>query len=1398
MKLFSFPYTREVPRAFAFFLLSAWCVVPAAVAQTNYQNYTFITLAGQTTGWFDGTGSAVLFNVPFGVAVDASGNLYVADTRNNTIRKVTSSGVVTTLAGLAGSAGAADGSGQAARFKSPGGVAVDGSNNVYVADSLNCTIRKVTPTGVVTTLAGLAGAAGSMDGTGPAARFNDPQSVAVDASGNLYVADSTNCAIRKITPAGVVTTLAGKMGVSGSNDAATGSAARFNLPYGVAVDTNGNVYVADTLNQTIRKISSGGAVTTLAGLAGGKGSSDGTNSAALFDTPCGLTVDGSGNVYVADTVNDTIRQVSPAGVVTTLAGSAGTIGSTNGTGREALFYQPLGVAVDGNGNVYVADSYNSTIRKVTPGGVVTAVAGATAAQGSADGAGSTAQFRDPYGVAVDINGTVYVSDLANNTIRQITAAGVVTTLAGTPNSTGGTNDGTGSAASFGEPAGIAVDTNGNVYVAEYANHTIRKIAPGGVVTTLAGEPGEGGSTNGIGSAARFLNPLGVAVGVDGNVYVADTVNDMIRKITPDGTVSTLAGVAGNSGAKDGPAATALFSDPQGVAVDGSNNVYVADTGNATIRKITPNGVVSTLAGKAQTKGTSDGIGTAARFNDPFSIAVDSQGYLYVADTQNNTIRKVSPDGTVNTLAGAIGLAGGIDGNGTNALFNFPEGVAVDASGNLYVADTQSDTIRKGNAALPDMPVVAPSFGPPGTIRHFEVTNLTATSWSWSIVRCPSTSSAQLSSATALNPTFTPDVRDRFIIRFRGSDSLGRATIGSLSVDLTPPTLSITQPQPNQQVTNLTFTAAGTASSDTGIASVWCQLNAGPWIQAAGTLDWTAVISVTNPGQNTLSAYAVDINGGFSPTNSVAFLHVPVELQFTQPNPSQEVTTSNFTVTGTAGGIAGVKAVFCQLNAGPWVQAVGTLDWKAAISLTDRGQNTLSAYAVEPNGGLSGTNSVLFLYSPVVLPVSGKGTVSSTFQSSPVVTGKTYAITATPASGYVFLDWTDSAGTIVGTTPKLSFTMTNGLELQANFIPNPFLALQGTYAGLFAVTNNFSPASAGSFSATLTGLGSLSAQIQLAGSSYRFSGPISPFGGYTNFDIPGSGGGVLGVELQLDLSGGRGLTGLVGSSSWIASLAAYRAVYSQTNPAPQAGKKYTLVMVPPEPAGTSAGPGGYGFGTLSVNTSGTVAFSGLLGDGTKVTAASVIVGPGEWPLCVSPSAYAGQGVEWGWLSATNSAGLETVGSLSWLKQAGAPGTLYTKGFAFTNPILVAYGPFLPGPTSSTNGPAFTNTVQVLQSLYSYTTGAPVLDWTSGVIELAGGNLSPGLTNGVTLGANNKFSSTNKLSLTLTTASGLFQGTVPAPGSKTGISVSGVLLQGNNAGYGLFLGPTQSGSVLLGPE
>ena len=322
------------------------------------------TLAGSAdvSGSDDGTGSAARFYGPFGITTDGT-SLYVADTGNHTIRKIViSSGVVTTLAGTAGFAGSDDGTGGAAWFNSPAGIAT-ASTNLYVAEYDNHTIRKIDiSSGIVTTLAGTAGAMGSSDDTGSDARFRHPEGITTDGT-NLYVADYGNHMIRKIViSSGVVTTLAGTAGARGSTNG-TGSDARFNYPFGIATDGT-NLYVADEEGYTIRKIViSSGVVTTLAGSADVSGIADGTGTDARFYYPGGVATDGT-NLYVVDNNNHTIRKiVISSRVVTTLAGSAGNFGSTDGTGSDARFRYPEGITIYG-ANLYVADTQNHTIRRI--------------------------------------------------------------------------------------------------------------------------------------------------------------------------------------------------------------------------------------------------------------------------------------------------------------------------------------------------------------------------------------------------------------------------------------------------------------------------------------------------------------------------------------------------------------------------------------------------------------------------------------------------------------------------------------------------------------------------------------------------------------------------------------------------------------------------------------------------------------------------------------------------------------------------------------------------------------------------------------------------------------------------------------------------------------------------
>lgn len=687
-----------IPCPYAWALVLAALVALACNAPSAYsQAYTFSNFAGEPggPGHIDATRTAARFNIPNDTVADSAGNVYAADNYNHVIRKITPAGVVTTFAG-AGFAGSNNGVGADAQFSFPSYLAIDSAGNLYVADSNNHTIRKISPAAVVTTLAGSPGQSGSSDGTGATARFNEPRGLACDTARNVYVADGYNHTIRKVTPSGEVSTLAGSAGNPGFADG-LGAAATFSSPTGVAVDSLGNVYVVDgairkitpdglvttlvgntgqfighedltidyldnlyvidtdftTSGGRIRKVTTAGVVSTVAGSTGTSGSSDGTGSAAKFNGPqgIGMAASGTGALYVADSYNHTIRRATTAGVVTTLAGTAPHVGSIDGTGAAARFGGPNDVAVDPNANVFIVDAFNQTIRKASVAGVVTTFAGTAGILGSNNGTGASASFTLPQTLAVDANGNIYVGEPFS--VRKITPSRVVTSLAGGPvNFVGvspneGSADGTGVAAQFGFVEGLAADASGNVYVADSENHTIRKVTSAGVVTTLAGSAGAAGNVDGQGTSARFSNPTGVACDSAGNIYVADYHNHTIRKVTPQGAVTTLAGLAGNSGYTDGTGSAARFYNPNDLSLDSAGNIYVVQTDNSAnaIRKVTPTGVVTTIQ---TTAGYHNNVGDGTGFNGPFKrgITVTAAGLIYVSDRENNRILK----GTKPTVA----------------------------------------------------------------------------------------------------------------------------------------------------------------------------------------------------------------------------------------------------------------------------------------------------------------------------------------------------------------------------------------------------------------------------------------------------------------------------------------------------------------------------------------------------------------------------------------------------------------------------------------------------------------------------------------------------------------------------------------------------------------------------
>jgi uncharacterized protein (TIGR03437 family) len=684
-------------------LLPAVLFIVATSWLASGQTFTISTLAG---GYLPENipGTSTSLYSPSSVAVDKTGNIFIGDANGQVVLRLdATTGLVTVVAGN-GSAGFSGDNGPAtsAQLYQPQGVAVDSAGDLYIADSYNSRVRKVS-NGVITTVAGNGAYFGVSGDNGPAtsAFLNYPNGVAVDAAGNLYIADTGNSSIRKVAN-GVITTVAGNgtAGFSGDNGLATN--AQLSHPEAVAVDSAGNLYIVESFNERVRKVSDG-VITTIAGNGNfGFSGDNGPATSAQLANPSGVAVDSAGNVYIADTYNARVREVAN-GVITTVAG-IGCCGFSGDNG-PATSRGPTGVAVDAGGNLYIADAYfNYRVRKVA-NGVITTVVGNGLVGDNGPAAGSL--LNNPVGVAVDSAGNVYIADTDNERIRKV-ANGVITTVTGNGVPLVSYDNGPAAGAPVVDPAGIAVDSAGNIYIADL--YRIREVS-NGVIATVAGNGMEGFSgDNGPATSAQMGQPVGIAVDAAGNLYIADQGNNRIRKVSGR-VIATVAGngTAGFSG-DGGPATAAQLSNPAGIAVDSAGNLYIADSYNQRIRKVS-GGVITTVAGSGTFGLIGDnGPATSAWLNFPQGVAVDAAGNLYIADTYNNRIRRVS-NGVITTVAGnGTPALSGDNGPAASAALNQPQGIAVDSADNLYFADTNDNRIRLLT------PVGLPSINAGGTVN----------------------------------------------------------------------------------------------------------------------------------------------------------------------------------------------------------------------------------------------------------------------------------------------------------------------------------------------------------------------------------------------------------------------------------------------------------------------------------------------------------------------------------------------------------------------------------------------------------------------------------------------------------------------------------------------------------
>lgn len=979
----------KLPKVLTLGLLLSYGICRSAEITPN----SVITTYAGAAHTFSGDGGPALNAALSGfqqLHTDSNGNVIFADTYNSVVSRLNSDGTLTVLAGngIVGFSGEG-GPARSASLNYPSDAVMDKAGNLYIYDSGNDRIRIVTPAGVISTYAGTGVSGYSGDG-GPAtqAQIEYGGKMTVDASGTLYFTDGVDYVIRRITPDGTVSTYAGNGQLSLTPNTGNGgpaTEASLGLSAGaLAIDSAGNLYVAEDYTNQIRVISPKGIITTFAG-SGTYGYMDGPAATAEFATPYGIALDAANNLYVADVGNGFVRKVTQAGIVSTVAGSP--VFGFSGDGGSALlaeFRFPEGVTVGGDGNLYIEDIGNFRVREVTANGTIQTVAGDGLFENTPNGApAANATLLDPNFLSFDPSGRLLIADAEDFTVRRVNTDGTIQTIAGL----GIQGYGQGYTATFGQPAtdtslGTPVqavsDQNGNIYISDIYADVIYVVTPAGNLNLFAGQIGVDtfGGDNIAATSSSFVDPEGLAVDQNGNVYIADPGDNRIREVTTDGNITTFAGngTAGFSG-DGGPANQATLDFPESIAFDTKGDLIIADRGNNRIRMVSPNGIISTIAGNGTAAATGNGgPASAASLHFPLAVTTDSAGDIFLIETPGVTVRRIGPDGIISVVAGnGQSGFGGDGGPATQASFGYADGLAVDSSGNLYVADGNANRVRVVLTSTPTATAAPTSLTFLGTsnglttqpqpitvtpsLPGLEVVATSDSAW----LQVPSTTAhAPANISVSANPTgLSPGT-------YQGTVSLGSPGLAAVlaTVHVTFQVNSAVDPKLTTDTPVMTFSLNSGAAPQSQLLQVSNsgsgQINFSVAITGAASAGLTSSLSQgkTQPNSPAMLTITADPSKLPMGTSSASLLILGTNLQSmtvpititVSPSPQTMALSQNgatFLAVAGGGGVTPPQT-FGVLNTG-----TGSFSWTAQAS-TMSGGNWL---AVSPATGSSSASSV---------------------------------------------------------------------------------------------------------------------------------------------------------------------------------------------------------------------------------------------------------------------------------------------------------------------------------------------------------------------------------------------------------------------------------------------------------